>query len=291
MTLGDMTINGRVVPAIGIDPIRGVVAPMLASGRMPRTNREVVLGDKTMRLAHAHVGQTFTARIKGHAVRLRVVGRATLPSFGAARFTESGLGTGVLGRAALLPPDDPSGPYNYYLFRYDPASVKEGVAKLHAFLADAGCADPSCVLTDERPAEIEGYRSASGLPVAVATILTLLLVATLTHVLASTMARRRGDLAVLRAMGLAPRQLASVMRWQAVVLTGAAIVIGVPIGLLANQLAWRVFTHQLGIEPGTVHPVLVVVLGAIAVLALALALSTVAGSRVSDIVRRHRFIV
>ncbi len=289
MTIGDVTINGHVVPAIGIDQISGVVTPVLAAGHIPRTDREIVVGDKTLRTAHAHVGDTITVRVQGRALRLRVVGRATLPAFGSARYTEAGLGTGVVVRAKVLPQGDDTGPYGRYLIRWDPGTAKSGAAKLRALFAAEGCVDPTCVLTDLTPAEIGGYRSASGLPLAVATILTLLLVATLTHVLSSTMRRRRGDLAVLRSLGLVPRQLASVMRWQAVVLTGTALVVGVPLGLLANQLAWRVFTNQLGIDPGTVYPLLVVLLGAVGILLLALLLATAAGSRVYDVARRHRF--
>jgi putative ABC transport system permease protein len=120
-------------------------------------------------------------------------------------------------------------------------------------------------------------------------VLVLLLVATLTHVLLTTMRRRAADLAVLRAMGSSSRNLVATLRWQALVLTASAVVIGVPLGLIASRLAWAAFGRSLGIAPGTVMPLLVPALAAIGLLALAWILATLAGLRVPSVARRHRF--
>ncbi len=82
-------------------------------------------------------------------------------------------------------------------------------------------------------------------------VLLLLLMATLLHVLLTTMRRRTPDIAVLRVVGWAPRRLRSTLRWQPLVLAGAAPVIGVPIGLLAGRVVWSVFTDQLGVTPAS----------------------------------------
>jgi putative ABC transport system permease protein len=117
----------------------------------------------------------------------------------------------------------------------------------------------------------------------------LLLVATITHVLVSTMRRRAADLAVLRAIGSSSRNLVATLRWQALVLTGSAILIGIPLGLIASRLAWQWFSARIGIAPGTVTPLLIPALAAIGLLALAWLLATIAGLRVPSIARRHRF--
>jgi putative ABC transport system permease protein len=150
-----------------------------------------------------------------------------------------------------------------------------------------GC-DASCILTNSRPAEIDGYRNVRGLPVAIGVVLVLLLVATLTHVLVSTMRRRSRDLAILRALGCTTRNLVSTLRWQSVVLTVAAIAIGVPLGLIASNLAWSAFTSQLGISPGTVAPIAALVAGAAGLVLLALALATIVGLRAPTVTRRFR---
>ena len=131
-------------------------------------------------------------------------------------------------------------------------------------------------LDDLRPIEIDGLRSAQSVPLVVGVVLALLLVATLTHALLSTMRRRRGDLAVLRALGCTRRQLASTVRWQTFMLTASALVVGIPLGLVANRVVWRAFTDRFGITPGTVVPAAVIG-GAVAILALGCALATVAG--------------
>src|SRR5205823_5204260 len=127
------------------------------------------------------------------------------------------------------------------------------------------------------------------LPLAVGGVLVLLLVATITHVLVSTMRRRAADLAVLRALGSSSRNLVATLRWQALVLTASAIVIGLPAGLIASRFAWTAFSRSLGIAPGTVTPLAIPALAAIGLLALAWLLATLAGLRVPSIARRHRF--
>jgi hypothetical protein len=292
LTVGLFTAHNQAIPAIGITPLRGSVAPALDAGRLPENTREIVLGAKTMRTLHTHIGATVSGTIDDHSVRLRVVGRTTFPAFGNGRFAESGLGTGALGTTQLFPVHDegePGGHFGYLLLRFTPGTATRTEHELRAWLAPRGCSDPTCVLSDSRPTEISGYRSARGLPIAIAVVLVLLLVATLTHVLVSTLRRRSADMAVLRAIGYRPRDLAATLRWQALVLTGTAIVIGIPIGIVAGRLTWAAFTSQLGIAPGTVVPLLAMTAAAIALLALAWLLATLAGLRVPKIARRHRF--
>src|SRR5206468_3580793 len=118
---------------------------------------------------------------------------ATFPAFGDERFGLSGLGTGALGVAALFPSYDPSSPdgrFNYILLRFSPGTARATQEALRPWLAARGCPDPTCLLTDSRPVEINGYRSAHNLPLAIAIVLALVLLATVAHVLASTLRRR-----------------------------------------------------------------------------------------------------
>jgi putative ABC transport system permease protein len=290
MTLGRLTIAGHAIPAIGLDTLRGTVAPRIDAGRLPTTTDEIVLGAKTLRAIHAHLDDTVAATINGKDVRLRIVGRTTFPAFGNERGAETGLGTGALGTSARFPtvdPTQPDGRYNYLLVRFAPGTQARGVREMRKLLIETGC-DASCLLTNSRPAEIDGYRNVRGLPLAIGGALVLLLIATLTHVLVSTMRRRSRDLAILRALGCTTRNLVSTLRWQSVVLTVAAIVIGVPVGLIANNLAWSAFTSQLGIAPGTVAPIAALVAGAAGLMLLALALATIVGLRAPTVTRRFR---
>jgi ABC-type lipoprotein release transport system permease subunit len=287
MTLGRLTIAEKNIPAVGIDPLRGDIAPRVDRGRLPQTEDEIVLGAKTMRAVHAHVGDTVTATISGKDARLQVVGSTTFPAFGNERGAETGLGTGALGTTARFPtvdPTNPDGRYNYFLLRFAPGTTVSGERALRKTLIENGC-DASCLLTDSRPAEIDGYRNVRRLPLALGIVLALLLVATLTHVLVSTMRRRSRDLSILRALGCTRRNLSSTLRWQSVILTSVAIVVGIPLGLIANNVAWSAFTSQLGIAPGTVTPIAILAAGAAGVLLLALALATMVGLRASTVTR------
>lgn len=293
LNVGELTVAGLTIPAIGIDPIRGTVAPRVEAGRLPRNTREIALGARTMRALDAHLGDNVDATIGDKPARLQIVGRTTFPAFGNGRGGESGLGTGALGTAARFPVIDESGSdgrYNYVLLRFKPGTAAKTVRELRERLVEEGCVDPTCVLTDSRPAEIDGYRSARRLPLTIGIVLVLMLVATLTHVLVSTMRRRTSDLAILRALGCSPRNLVATMRWQSLVLTVAAIVIGVPLGLVANSVAWRAFSRQLGIAPGTVVPFGALAIGTVGLLVLATLLATAVGRRAPALIRRYRLM-
>jgi len=292
LTLGHLTVGNETVPGVGIDPLVGTAAPTLDAGHLPNATNEIVLGAKTMRTVHAHLGGDVDATIDGRRVTLHVVGTATIPAFGTSNFAEAGLGTGAIGRAALWPQHDAetNGTYNYFLLRYGPDGPTSAQTRsVHALLARLGCTDASCYLDDLRPIDIDGLRSAKGMPLVVGIVLALLLAATLVHALLSTMRRRRGDLAILRALGCTRRQLASMMRWQTFMLTASALVVGIPIGLLASRVVWHAFTDRFGISPGTVIPTAAIGIGAVAIVAAGSVLATVAGRRAAGFARGRPF--
>jgi hypothetical protein len=293
LAIGKMTIGKEVVPAVGIDPIRGQLDPTLDAGRVPIRGDEIALGAKTMRNTHTRLGDVITASIDERPVRLHVVGVATVPAFGTAAFSEAGLGTGAVGRASLFPPQDPQaeGTFNYLLVGYGRSGASATqLANLDRTVRKFGCTDPVCVLTDLRPEEISGFRGARSVPLAVGIAVALLLFATLTHTVVSTMRRRQIDLAVLRALGCTRGQLESTMRWQTLMLIGSALIVGIPLGLVANTIAWNAFTERLGVEPGTVIPVALLAIGALSILALAYALATGVGRRASAYARSDPFV-
>ena len=295
LTVGQVKIKNRVVPAIGIDELKGHLAPKIDNGHLPRADDEIVLGAKTMREAHARVGDAVDVEFGDKTRRMHVVAATTLPVFGRVAYSEAGLGVGALTRAALFPqaedPSTPGGKYNYALATLPGSgSHAHQLRTLRAALAEVGCSDQTCVLTDQRPQEITGYRSARGLPAAVGITLVLLLVATLTHALLSTLRRRRSDFAILRALGCDRHQLAATMLWQVLVLTGSALLIGVPLGLLLERLAWNAFTHQLGVSPGIAYPVAFVALGAAAIVLLAWLLAVSVGWGARRVARETRLL-
>jgi hypothetical protein len=291
LTIGLLTVAGRSIPSIGIDTVVGNVVPEINRGRRATNEREIVLGARTMRELHTHIGGRIDGKVGSKPVHLLVVGTTTFPAFGGQRFGQSGLGTGALGTTALFPFRDDAtegGRYNYMLLRFAPGTASKGSVALRSFMAENGCPDASCLITDSRPAEIDGYRNARGLPVAIGAVLILFLIATLAHALVSTMRRRTNDLAVLRALGSTPRDLSTALRWQGFVLTASALVVGIPAGLIAGRFAWKAFASRIGIATGNSTPIAAFVIGTVALLVVATAVATVVGSRVLPAIRSQR---
>lgn len=113
-----------------------------------------------------------------------------------------------------------------------------------------------------RPIDLVNLGNVRSLPVVFAVFTILLAIGTLAHVSASVVRRRAGDLAVLRVLGLTPRQTRSTLSWQATTVALIGLVIGLPLGLLLGQMTWRWVaesTPMLYVAPFGLLAVLVVV--------------------------------
>jgi ABC-type lipoprotein release transport system permease subunit len=102
-------------------------------------------------------------------------------------------------------------------------------------------------------------------------------VGTLAHVLLTGVRRRRRDLAVLKTLGLLRSQLLRVVSWQATSLAAAALLVGLPLGLLAGRWAWLLFADSAGVGSQADVPVPLVLLVIPVTLVLAVLLAIVPG--------------
>ena len=75
--------------------------------------------------------------------------------------------------------------------------------------------------------------------------LVLLGLGAVAHTLASGARRRARDVAVLRALGLTPRQAGACVAWQATTIGVIAIALGVPLGVLVGRQVWRLVADSL----------------------------------------------
>jgi ABC-type antimicrobial peptide transport system permease subunit len=66
--------------------------------------------------------------------------------------------------------------------------------------------------------------------------------------------RRRRDLALLKALGLRPRQVRAVIAWQTNTILVIAAIAGVPLGIAGGRWAWTSFATAIGVVPSTVIP-------------------------------------
>jgi hypothetical protein len=231
----------------------------------------MVLGTKTLRAIHAHVGQTVRVTAQGETDGrpMRIVGRAVFPFFGRGSFAPTGLGDGV---AMQDPTPDPKG-FNFFLMRLDPgARSRADIARFRTNLAAAGgCpGDQVCgVSAAQRPVDILNYSRVQGTPLALAALLAVLAVATVAHLLVTSIRRRRRDLAVLKTLGFVRRQVSAAVAWQATTLVVLALLVGLPAGVAAGRWIWLFFAGRLGVGADPQIPVLSLLLAIPAALLVA----------------------
>jgi ABC-type lipoprotein release transport system permease subunit len=89
------------------------------------------------------------------------------------------------------------------------------------------------------PQTLDNLRFVRPLPFLLAGFLLVLGVGAVGHSLVSAVRRRRHELAVLRTMGMTPRQAWASSAWQATALALVGVVVGVPLGLALGRVLWR----------------------------------------------------
>jgi ABC-type lipoprotein release transport system permease subunit len=137
------------------------------------------------------------------------------------------------------------------LLRLRPGANRDDIgATLLQRAAQGGCTPGQCTFTaDQRPGDIKNYAGVRDTPLVLGAVLALLAVGTLAHVLLTTVRRRRRDLAVLKTLGLTRSQVQAVVAWNATALAAAALLIGVPLGIVAGRWAWAIFADAAGVAP------------------------------------------
>ena len=283
---GELSVDGINVPAIGVDAVRGGGYLTMLSGRPPAGPGEIALGTRTLAALGKTVGQTVHVQVTWQggtagkpAIRtLRITGATVLPAFGVPSLASTDLGSGAVVATSLLSGiTDITGCtgqqtcYNFLLLRLRPgADLNAITATLLARAAQAQCPPGQCTMTaDQRPGDIKNYAGIRDTPLALGAVLALLAVGTLAHVLLTTVRRRRRDLAVLKTLGLTRRQVQAVVAWNATALAVAALLVGVPLGIVAGRWAWAIFAGAAGVAPSPAVNVPLILLVIPATVALA----------------------
>ena len=277
--------GGAVVPAIGLDQLRGRGFLTLLAGRAPAGPHEIVLGPRTLRTLGLRVGQRVKVDVNGRASQMRIVGSAVFAAFHVGGNTPTDLGTGAVVAASVLSQPSPPGCpgratcYNFFLLRYRPGTdLRVAAAEVNRAATRAGCPPGLCLVSsDQRPSDIENFTEVRDTPLILGAVLALLAVGTLAHVLLTGVRRRRRDLAVLKTLGLLRSQLLRVVSWQAAALAAAALLVGLPLGLLAGRWAWLLFAGSAGVGSQADVPVPLVLLVIPVTLVLAVLLAIVPG--------------
>lgn len=253
---GTVTIEGRPVFAVGLEPGRGEVDVRALRGRLPTDLGEIALGRAVRRAIGTEIGETVRATtIDGREIRLRVVGEALVPALNSdgnegvsegAILTLDGLGDVAGLRPSFVLIDVAKGHEEERL---------DAIAKRY----DAGAS----LLIDKQPADIRSFDHVRRVPLLLAGLLGVLGAGVLVHTLLTAVTGRRRELALLKVIGFTRRGLSGTVAVQATTLAGLAVAIGTPLGLVAGRWAWLAFADGVGVTSAPLLPLTAVALAAV----------------------------
>jgi putative ABC transport system permease protein len=279
-----ITVNQVGVQALAAAAPRGRLLLSAAGGRLPAGRGEIALGASTMRQAHAHIGSVVQVGVTSpdgaaRTARFRVVGLVSFPS----DFGTGGLGTGAaLTSAGYTAAQCPPSPAQSRCRRAAAAHPPELVL-VHAVSGPAGSAAlaghirqyPGDASRPVVPTALVNFGESANFPLLLGGVVTLGGAATLAHLLAVSVWRRRRDSGLLKALGFVRRQVAAVVFWQAATVAVAGIVTGIPLGLVTGRVVWHVFALDAGVVAVPVLPGWLIAALAAGVLVAAIAIAIV----------------
>ena len=219
--------------AIGMSSIKGLVDPVILDGRAPVGHNEALLGTDTMELVGVVLGDEVVVGGPLGEQTMVVVGRTIVPVLGTQR-TDAGI---VVPLQTLL---DLGGTETVADIDVQPAAVVKVAAGQDVEALGRDVEAMGATLDGPyRQSNVSVLDEVRVIPLYVAVFTALLGALAVFHALVVTARRRRIDLATMRALGARPRQAASVISWQGGVAAAAALVIGVPLGLIGGRFLWQ----------------------------------------------------
>ena len=218
----------------------------ITAGRAPTKPTEVALGRASMRRYDTGIGDTFTVADPGdpdNTFDFDVVGEVVVNDALASR---PGVGALVTPEAFVsMAPETRSQTYAVYI---DPGTDRD------ATLDTLRAAFPTTFLTESTPTQVSNLGLVSGQPAWLALIVGLLAGAALIHALVTSVRSNRRQIGVLKSIGFTNRQVMSTVAWHASLLTGAALVVGIPLGVVIGRVTWSAIVDNLGVVSTPVAP-------------------------------------
>ena len=235
--------------------VAGPIGPTMISGRVPSGPSEVVLGRETMaRLGYREGDRIPFAATAGESEvlaegvsrgELTIVGTAVLPVGGGA----NRIGTGAAVDFEFVRSVVPDAKAGGVFVRLEAGVSVDDVTSSAADALGVGTVDSITVETFGLDRSLRDVEQLKTLPVAFAAMLALLAVGVVSQVVVGSAHARRGEFGVLRALGLRPRQIRGAVVVQALALSGSALLVGLPLGIVLGRAAWHAFALSLGTRP------------------------------------------
>jgi putative ABC transport system permease protein len=294
----DLTLDGETVPGIASRDSREQAEDLLdrlpvVDGRLPSGEDELAVGARTADELSLSVGDRVTLASPFGERAATLTGLVVLPDLGPFQSGRTSLATGVLVPDPLLldvfagttesagvPPADYLDAQSAIVLvdAADGADVDALTADIDDALSRWDANDLSVTYPDPaRPPTIVDLASIRGLPSALAGLFAVAMVAAVLAGLAAGVRNRRGELAVVRALGATRRQRRTSVRVHALTTVALGTVVGLPVGVVLARLAFRRLAQDIGVvDDVAVSSLLVVAVAAVALVVALLAAEVLA---------------
>ena len=248
-------VEGVDVPVYAVfDGSGSAVRYVTLKGRAPVADDEVALGPRTASTIDAGIGDTVMVGPDHRP--MRVVGISLFQQTPHSSFDEGAWVTPkVIDEMSGMTLNDRMGGV---LIDLHPGADREAVM---ASLSESSFIDTPGVVPD-----VENLANVRRLPLSLAAFLALLAVGAVGHALLTGARHRAHDLAVLRALGITPRQAAACVSWQATIIGIIALAVGIPAGVILGRAVWRLTADSLSfvyVGPWSTIALVLVVPGAL----------------------------
>jgi hypothetical protein len=242
-TLLGVRIGDEQVDLLATEPVKGGLGPVIGDGDRPVHDDEIALGRRTLDDLGVAIGDEVVIRFADRSASMQIVGQVVAPGVGAA----GGLGRGAamtLGGARRLAP---RAAVNLVLV--DVGQRADRSAVLQELATYPGYED--AIAVPRHPTDLGDLARVGSAPFVIGAAMVIVAIATIIHGLVTSVRRHRRDLAILKTLGLRSGQLVRVVLWQATTIALVGLAVGIPIGLIAGNVAWLTFSHRLGVVPDT----------------------------------------
>ena len=254
--LEGVEVDGRPVTGWFPRPLRGTVTPSIVTGRAPAARGEVALGKATLDAIGKGVGDTVRVRGGTTTDDFEIVGQVVLPHL-SEEDTDPIAEGAFFARGVIDNLFEPIASPNLYVLANFADSVDIDALPRRGdgawVLASGWGTRPA------PPSEIERIEQVDDLPIYLGLLLAFLGAASVAHVVAVGVRRRRRDLAVLRAVGFSRRDVRATIAYQATALTLVSLVVGIPVGFVVGRTVWSAVADGIGVASELSVPTLALV--------------------------------
>ena len=239
----DLVVEGTRRDASSAEVRKGSIGFNYISGRAPVGPAEIAVGPALASRLDVGIGDEVTLDESGEAAT--VVGVVLARGDTGNSYSDSVIVDDEVREASAA-----GGSYREALIRYRDGVDVDAVGE--ALGADWE------VERIEPPVRIVDLAQIRNLPLVLAGAAAVLGIGLLAHALVVTVRRRGRDLALVRALGARPREtVASVLAMMAIIIV-IGVAAGIPLGILAGNLAWRAVADSLYVADDLAVPILVV---------------------------------